>query len=277
MTLTGVRAVTLDFGNALVRIDRAALRDVVARTAESVVKPLGLGAPGAFLAAWAEERDRQFREEVPRFREVNLQQRAVRVVARLRGMSAPPHDEAWADAAAALRSTTGEIALIVEAYSGAFVARIPAPASSGRVIYALANRGFLVAILSNWPLGATIDRFAEAAGWMPDLAGIFVSERIGIIKPHPAIFAHAEAALGLEPADILHVGDDWTADVTGAAGAGWRSAYLIGHQGDTPLPTSEAPPDASPEVRPDLEIRSLDELGAHLADPPAEWPTAATP
>ena len=58
----------------------------------------------------------------------------------------------------------------------------------------------------------------------------------------PAIFRAAEAALGLPEGSggaILHVGDDWAADVVGASQAGWRTAYLRGRQVDTPLPTSE--------------------------------------
>ena len=48
---------------------------------------------------------------------------------------------------------------------------------------------------------------------------------------------------GVDAADarpaILHVGDDWAADVVGASQAGWRTAYLRDRQHDTPLPTSE--------------------------------------
>ena len=53
-----------------------------------------------------------------------------------------------------------------------------------------------LAILSNWPLAATIDRYAEAAGWLPYLRAIVVSQRVGTIKPHPAIFAEARRLLG---------------------------------------------------------------------------------
>jgi FMN phosphatase YigB (HAD superfamily) len=261
--LTGIRAVTLDFGNTLVPVDRPALRAVVERTAQRCSAELGLGDPALFLAAWAEERDRQFREEVPEFREVDLPQRSVRVLARLRGMPPPSHEARWDDRAAARRVTPHETARVVEMYSETFVASVPAPPVSGRVIRDLATRGFKVAILSNWPLAATIDRFVEEAGWREHLAGVFVSQRIGTIKPHPAIFAHATSALGVQPRGILHVGDDWAADVVGAVRAGWRAAYLRNRQGDTPLPTSTR----SEDVHPDLELDHLEELGAHLEDP----------
>jgi FMN phosphatase YigB (HAD superfamily) len=137
---------------------------------------------------------------------------------------------------------------------------MPVPEGVGELLATLA-RDHRIAILSNWPLAVTVDRYAEAAGWMPHLAAIVVSQRVGTIKPHPAIFAATLSALGgPDPARVLHVGDDWAADVVGAKRAGWAAAYLLGRPHDSPLPGSE--PDGS--VQPDLELRSLDELPAHV-------------
>ena len=260
--LEGIRAITLDFGNTLVPVPRVALRAVVSETATRMTAALRLPSADAFLAAWGEERDRQFRDEVPRFREVDMAQRAARVLARLRGLE--PGDGPWNDALAAERSTADEVALVVGTYSDAFVRAVQPPVESGRLIDELAKRGFQVAILSNWPLASTIDRVAEAAGWLPSLTGIYVSQRIGTIKPHPDIFAHVEAGLGRRPGEILHVGDDWAADVVGAATAGWRVAYIRNRQLDTPLPTSAR----DDGFTPDLELDDLDELPDQLADPP---------
>jgi FMN phosphatase YigB (HAD superfamily) len=127
-----------------------------------------------------------------------------------------------------------------------------------------------LAILSNWPLGATVDRFADANGWTPHLRAIVVSQRVGTIKPQPAIFAAARAALGdPEPAAILHVGDDWAADIVGAAAVGWRTALLRTRTEASALPTSER--DGSHD--PDLELDALDELEDRLG----EAPTRAAP
>jgi HAD superfamily hydrolase (TIGR01509 family) len=263
--LVGIRAITFDFGNTLVRVGREALHQVTERTAADVSVALGLGDPAAFRAAWAEERDRQFRQEVPVFREVDLHQRAVRIMARLRGAPAPPADEWWDDDAAAGFTAPDEIDVVVEAYSRAFVDAMPPVDGAGDVLAGLAARGFRLAILSNWPLAATVDRYAAAAGWDRHLVGVFVSQRIGTIKPHPAIFAFAADALGHAPHEILHVGDDWAADVVGARNAGWRVAYLCDHQADTPLPTSSRTAD----VVPDLELDRLADLPSRIADPTA--------
>ncbi len=260
-------AVTLDFGNTLVPVPAIGLRQVVQGTARAMAERLGPFGEDEVLRTWNEERERQFREDVPQFREVDLGQRLARILARLRGMSPPPSDMPWDDAAAAALSTAEEIGWIVEVYSRAFVDVLPPAPEARRLIERLATR-YRVAILSNWPLAATIDRYAEAAGWSPHLTAIVVSQRVGVVKPHPAIFAAARSALGQpEPDAILHVGDDWVADVTGAKRSGWRAAYLHARPGDSPLPGSER--DTTVDV--DLELATLADLEPGLAslEPPS--------
>ncbi|MCU0477386.1 MAG: HAD family hydrolase [Chloroflexi bacterium] len=247
-----LRALTFDFGNTLVAVDRAALEVVVGALADAAASRFGVDRE-AFLVAWAEERARQLREEIPRFREVDLAVRLRRVLARLRGAPAPSWDAAWDDAGTAGRSTPDEIDFGLDVYSRAFVAAIPPGPLEGALLARMASR-YRVGILSNWPLAVTIDRYAEAAGWTPHLAAIVVSERVGVIKPHPAIFRAAEAALApagappLDPGSVLHVGDDWAADVVGATRAGWRSAYLRARPADSPLPASEPDGDGEPDL-----------------------------
>jgi HAD superfamily hydrolase (TIGR01509 family) len=256
----GLRAITFDFGNTLVAVDRAALRRVVEATAAAVVVRLGPFEREQFLQVWAEERERQFREEVPQFREVDLADRFVRVIARLRGVEPPSATERWDQAAAARISEPAEIDWAVDVYSRAFVEALPAPPAVGPMLERLAG-DYRLAILSNWPLAATIDRYVEAAGWAPWFVAVVISQRVGTIKPHPAIFAAAAAALGDPPAEtILHVGDDWAADVVGAAHAGWRTAYLDARPADSPLPSSRR--DGS--VVPDLELTDLAGLATLL-------------
>jgi FMN phosphatase YigB (HAD superfamily) len=267
--LGDVVAITFDFGNTLVPVDRIGLAGVVDRTAEAMVERSGPFTAQAFLDAWADERERQFREEVPRFREVDMEQRLVRVLARLRGMVPPPPDQPWDDAAAGALVDAGEIAYGLEVYSDAFVVSMPPPSSVAPLLAAL-SRGHRLGVLSNWPLARTIDRYVEAAGWSPSLTAVIVSQRVGAIKPHPDIFRAAEAALGVEPRDrarILHVGDDWAADVVGARSAGWRAAYLRRRPEDSPLPSSER--DATEEA--DIELDALGDLATLFpADEPAE-------
>ena len=260
--LSGIEAITFDFGNTLVPVGRPALRRVVELTADAVVARDPRIDRTAFLAAWAEERDRQFRENVPQFGEVDIAERLVRVFARLRGSAPPAAGGAWDDATAAAWSDVSEIEATVEAYSSAFVAGMPPAPGVRELLEQLAGEGRRLAILSNWPLAATIDRYADAFGWTRHLVSIVVSQRVGVIKPHPAIFAATRAMLG-DPAAraILHVGDDWAADVVGAAAAGWRTAWITSRPPDSPLPGSL--PDGS--ATPDLELPDVGTLARGLA------------
>lgn len=257
-----ITAITFDFGNTLVPVTAAGLRGVVDATAAAMARRLGPFDVEEVRRTWNEERERQFREEVPVFREVDLSQRVVRVLARLRGMPAPPADTAWDDAAAAGLSHPAEVSWALDVYSSGFVASLP-PAPGATGLLARLAAGHALAILSNWPLAATIDRYVDAAGWAPFLRAVVVSQRVGTIKPHPAIFAAAGTALGdPAPGAILHVGDDWVADVLGARRAGWRAAYLSDRPADSPLPGSERTGD----VTPDLELESLADLERGLAE-----------
>jgi len=259
-----VEVVTYDFGNTLVRVDRAGSRSVAAATAAALGRAGIIDEPASFLAVWAEERDRQFREEVPLGREVDLDQRVVRTLARLRGFPGPDAGAAWDDVAAALLCERAEITTAIDAYSAAFVATMVPMPGAGEHLERMRGRGFRMAVLSNWPLASTIDRYVEAQGWLPLFDAVVVSQRVGAIKPRPEIFLEAARLLGATPQRTLHVGDDWAADVVGAMRAGWHAAYLRGHQRDTPLPTSEPGGDATP----DLVVDGLADLEPEVAP----WP-----
>jgi len=259
-----VEVVSYDFGNTLVRVDRAGSRAVAAATAGALGRAGIIDDPASFLAVWAEERDRQFREEVPLGREVDLDQRVVRTLARLRGFAAPASGGRWDDAGAAGLSEPAEVATAIDAYSSAFIATLAPMPDAGAHLERMRGRGFRLAVLSNWPLASTIDRYVQAQGWEPLFDAVVVSQRVGAIKPSPEIFAEAARLLGAPPDRILHVGDDWAADVVGATRAGWHAAYLRGQQGDTPLPTSEPGSDATP----DLVVDRLVELEPEVAT----WP-----
>jgi len=271
-----LRAITFDFGNTLVAVDRAALHGVVETTANAVVVRLGPFDLDQFMAIWAEERERQRaacahrgvlgpEEELEELdRGLDIPDPAPAglevVLARLRGMAPPSADGRWDQATAEQLSEPEEISWAVEMYSRAFVQALPPAPAVGRLLERLARRHRL-AILSNWPLAVTIDRYVEAAGWTPYLAAVVVSQRVGTIKPDPAIFAAtAEALGGPPPATILHVGDDWAADVVGAAKAGWRTAYLDARPADSPLPSSHR----DRTVVPDLELAELADLYVFL-------------
>lgn len=57
---------------------------------------------------------------------------------------------------------------------------------------------------------------------------VIESAAVGIRKPDPRIFRLGTEALGLEPEDVMVVGDSFTNDIVPAAEAGCRTAWLKG-------------------------------------------------
>jgi FMN hydrolase / 5-amino-6-(5-phospho-D-ribitylamino)uracil phosphatase len=82
------------------------------------------------------------------------------------------------------------------------------------------------------------------------------AQSLGVAKPDLRIFVAGAAAAGVQPHEVLHIGDDAHADCTGALAAGMQVAWLNreGHDwthGDT---------------RPHLEVRDLHALCASWPD-----------
>ncbi len=71
---------------------------------------------------------------------------------------------------------------------------------------------------------ATIAQVGPGAGTM--VAVIVDSGIVGILKPDPAIFAHAVEPLGLDPQRCAYVGDSHRNDVEGSAAAGLVPVHL---------------------------------------------------
>jgi FMN phosphatase YigB (HAD superfamily) len=260
--IDGLEAITFDFGNTLVPFTAGPMASVVRLTAERAAGLIGCTAED-WIEAWGEERLRQFDEDVPEGREADLDVRALRVVARLRGRPVPQPGMRWDDAALADYTLAGEVEAILSAYADAFVQNTPVPPDIGPMLERLA-RGHRLGVISNWPLSLSIDRFLDAADWARYLSSIVVSHRVGVIKPRREIFEIAATELGVVsgPA-ILHVGDDPGADMVGARNAGWRTAWVRVKPEDSPLPTAAPAPDA----RPDFTIDSVLELEAALGLP----------
>ncbi|MEP7299492.1 MAG: HAD family phosphatase [Burkholderiales bacterium] len=85
-------------------------------------------------------------------------------------------------------------------------------------------RGHALYFLSNMP--APYADHLEATHEFLDLfrAGVF-SARVRMIKPEPAIFAHAVEIFGIDPADTLFI-DDVPHNAEAARAAGWQALHF---------------------------------------------------
>jgi putative hydrolase of the HAD superfamily len=141
-----------------------------------------------------------------------------------------------------LPAPAGAFDAVVEALRGAYVdlpwtGTIPGAVDALR---RLADTGVALGIVSNSNgtveeqlLRTRICQVGEGEG-VPVVV-VLDSFVVGIEKPHPGIFEQALDALGVDPAQAVHVGDTGWADVAGARAAGVRPVHLDPH-GFCPIP-----------------------------------------
>lgn len=89
-------------------------------------------------------------------------------------------------------------------------------------IAAFREAGLKTAVISDFPIRHRLEDLGLAGPW--DCA--FSSEETGYLKPNPQPFRLLAERLGLDVSEILYVGNSYTYDVLGAAGAGMPAAHL---------------------------------------------------
>lgn len=151
---------------------------------------------------------------------------------------------------------------LVDGAFEAFVARRCSPALFPEVqpaLAALRERGLVLGAITNG--NAELRRIAE----LRDVLGFCVSAgEAGEAKPAPAPFKLAQRRCAVPKEAILHVGDNYEADVQGAKAAGFGHAVLVlaGFDGSG----RDAFPEADAIVRDMSELVSvLDQLDAAVA------------
>lgn len=105
-------------------------------------------------------------------------------------------------------------------YSRTFGAFPDAP----QVLAELKRRGLRTGVCSNWDWA--LERELSATGVAPFLDFVVCSAQVGYRKPHPRIFERVAELARVEPERILFVGDEWDADIRGAARARFRSVHV---------------------------------------------------
>lgn len=95
-------------------------------------------------------------------------------------------------------------------------------------------------LAARWPLLAVTNGNADLAriGLAAWFVGTVNAQQVGIGKPDARIFRAAARRLGLEPAALLHVGDDPRLDAQAALDAGLQAAWVTR---DDPIEPASAP------------------------------------
>jgi len=101
------------------------------------------------------------------------------------------------------------------------------------LLEALRGRGLKLGLVSNaFDPGWLLHRDLEQMGLAQRLDYSVFSSEIGVRKPHPAIFARALEALGVEPERALFVGDRLYEDVRGAGELGMTTVQALWFRAD---------------------------------------------
>lgn len=118
---------------------------------------------------------------------------------------------------------------------------------------------YALGLVSNFSHSPTALEVLREADLHAQLDPIVISDEVGIRKPRPEIFRAALERLGLEPHEVVHVGDDLSADVRGAGELGLRTVWITRRR-----PDAEALLAAHTGPAPTHRISDLEELPAWL-------------
>ncbi|MFF3063724.1 HAD family hydrolase [Oerskovia sp. NPDC057915] len=132
----------------------------------------------------------------------------------------------WADARRELAEHHPEHVSTLDVYTENFAASLVGPVpGTEEVVRELRTLGVRLYGLTNWSaeMFHEAEPAAPAIGLMED---VLVSGRVGLVKPDPRIFEAAIERFALDPARTLFV-DDSVANVTAAAGLGFRTLHFV--------------------------------------------------
>ncbi len=89
-----------------------------------------------------------------------------------------------------------------------------------KMLHDLKTRGIRLGILSNWD--SRLPKLLQGFGIAPLMEHMVVSSQVGFEKPDPRIFELCLQRFGLQPGQMLHVGDSVFHDLEPAARLGWQ-------------------------------------------------------
>ena len=210
-----LRALTFDYWDTLYEGGALPERVALRRTAVGALL-------GAYGRALPDEQLRALYEESGREAERwwSEEHRGYRTDERLRWIleraAVTPRDECQHVAAAA------------DAVDNALLMLPPAMFAGAWQMLRILSRHFTLAVISDtgFASGRAQDRLLEKDAARDFFAATIYSMDIGHAKPRPEIFAAAVGTLGVEPDEILHIGDNERTDVRGALAAGFRAVRL---------------------------------------------------
>jgi putative hydrolase of the HAD superfamily len=100
---------------------------------------------------------------------------------------------------------------------------VPYPEAAA-TLSSLRQAGLAIGVCSNW--GWELDAFLEQVGLLALVDVGVTSARAGARKPHNLIYDASLRGLGVDPADVVFVGDSWEPDVRGPRELGMTAVHV---------------------------------------------------
>lgn len=79
--------------------------------------------------------------------------------------------------------------------------------------------------------GKSLKVLMDRYGFTPYFSALIFSDEVGVSKPRPQMFEAAARALGVQPPELLHIGDLELTDIAGARALGAKAALFTGENG----------------------------------------------
>jgi len=98
------------------------------------------------------------------------------------------------------------------------------PADAHPTLMALQEKGYILGIITN--RSRPVHEEVEALGLTPYFDLILAAGEVNTFKPDPGIFEHALNQVEVQPQASLYVGDNYYADIVGAARAGLHPVLI---------------------------------------------------
>jgi FMN phosphatase YigB (HAD superfamily) len=210
-----LRALTFDYWDTLYEGGALPERVALRRTAVGALL-------GAYGQALPEEQLRTLYEESGREAERwwSEEQRGYTTNDRLR----------WILERAAVKPREGceHVAAAADAVDNALLILPPAMLAGAWQMLRTLRRHYMLAVISDtgFASGRAQDRLLEKDGARGFFSATIYSMDVGHAKPRPEIFQTAVSTLGVEPHEIVHIGDNERTDVRGALDAGMRAVRV---------------------------------------------------
>jgi putative hydrolase of the HAD superfamily len=167
----------------------------------------------------------------------------------------------------AVEPEDGRVEQAIEAYFEPFIRSCQLIPGTPEMLATLAGQ-YRLGLVSNFTHPPTVEQILARVGLERFFDEILISGRLGVRKPHPAIFAELTRRLALAPAEIVFVGDELRSDIVGAREAGMRTVWMTYRQRLeqlSPLSQFLGMAEEAEGIRPDHTIADWSEFLSTLA------------